>query len=284
MARRRTRWFAAVAAVVIVGAGWLALRNRTSTPRPPHLTETVDYLPHLAADVFLPDPVPAAAPVVVLVPGGAWRSADRSGLGPLADSLAARGMVVVNATYRAADAGVRFPVPVQDIVCAVDFAADRARQAGVTARSLVLVGHSSGAHLAALAALAPRHFRGNCPHPPADATGFVGLAGPYELTTQMQDFAEPLFGRSPGEDPAAWRSADPLTWVAGRELPVLLVHGEDDDTVGSGYSISFAHALRAAGDRVQLTIVPGADHASIYSPGVVSGILAHWIDTQSRAE
>jgi hypothetical protein len=52
---------------------------------------------------------------------------------PLVETLAAPGMVVVNATYRAVKSGVRFPVPVADVVCAIDFAADRARQAGISA-------------------------------------------------------------------------------------------------------------------------------------------------------
>jgi len=51
---------------------------------------TQDYLPGLAADVHLPTGV-RAAPVVVLVPGGAWLTADRRGLTPLARSLAAAG-------------------------------------------------------------------------------------------------------------------------------------------------------------------------------------------------
>ena len=46
-----------------------------------------EYLPGLEAYPHLPTGV-TSAPVVVLVPGGGWVSADPSGLGGLADSLA----------------------------------------------------------------------------------------------------------------------------------------------------------------------------------------------------
>ena len=42
-------------------------------------------------------------PVVVLVPGGGWLTADPNGLRPLAARLAARGVPTVTITYRAAD-------------------------------------------------------------------------------------------------------------------------------------------------------------------------------------
>ncbi|MFZ0157882.1 MAG: hypothetical protein WAL50_02540, partial [Kineosporiaceae bacterium] len=58
---------------------------------------TADYLPGLAADLHLPTGA-ATAPVVVLVPGGAWVSADPSGLTPLARALAAGGIVAVTMT------------------------------------------------------------------------------------------------------------------------------------------------------------------------------------------
>jgi acetyl esterase/lipase len=96
----------------------------------------------------------------------------------------------------------------------------------------VLAGHSSGAHLAAVAALVPRDPAPPCPYPAAKIVGYIGLAGPYDLSS-FAEAAEPLLGATLAEDPAAWRAADPL-WL-GRHPPaglrVLLVHGSADPVV-----------------------------------------------------
>jgi hypothetical protein len=128
------------AAVVLLVAGWIALRSGGSS----HPVSTETYLPGVAADVHLPPSRAGRTAVVVLIPGGGGRTADRRGFGPFAETLASHGMVAMNATYRAADSGARFPVPVGDVVCAVDFAA-----------------------------LAGAHFRTDCPYPPVRVDGLL---------------------------------------------------------------------------------------------------------------
>jgi acetyl esterase/lipase len=286
-ARRHWGWLAAAAAVVAVAVAVLATRG--GSPRLQHLAGTQDYLPGLAADVFLPDQatassppvpggVPRRAPVVVLVPGGSWQTADPTGLRPLADRLAGAGMVAVTARYRAADDGVRFPVPVSDVVCAIDFAVHRARAAGLTPGPVVVLGHSAGAQLAALAALATSRFRAGCPYPAARVDALIGLAGPYDVMS-MQGVARHLFGASAADDPRAWRSGNPTTWVRNRpDLPALLAHGADDTLVSPMYTKVFAQRLEAAGHRVRVEIVPGADHATIYQADVIAQRVITWIE------
>ena len=110
-------------------------------------------------------------------------------------------------TYRAADDGVRLPAAVADIRCAAAFAA-QATRARSGPRPVVLAGHSSGAHLAAVAALAPREPSPPCRYPAAQIVGLIGLAGPYDLSS-FADAAEPLLGAPLAEDPAAWQAAEP---------------------------------------------------------------------------
>jgi acetyl esterase/lipase len=284
MANNRTR-YAVAAVVMLVLVAWIALQARSRDAPLPHRASTTDYLPGVAADVYLPSPT-TRAPVVVLIPGGSWQTANRSGLGPLAEGLAAHGMVVVNATYRAVKSGVRFPGPVADVVCAIDFAADRARQAGISAGPIIVLGHSSGAHLAALAALRGPHFRKDCPYPPAQVSGLIGLSGTYEVT-QLQDLAQPLFGVPAGAAPALWHDGDPMGWVKERTappaLPVLLAHGAADDLLSPTFTEVFAQALKDAGHPVQLEIVPGANHQSIYTPRVIANTVITWIGTLPRS-
>ena len=247
---------------------------------PLHLASTADYVPGVAADLYLPDGA-ASAPLVVMVPGGAWVRSDRSGLGPLADQLASGGAVVVNATHRPAADGNRFPAPLLDVLCSVDVAVTWARAAGIEPTPVIVLGHSSGAHLASLAALAADQFPRSCPAPPARIDAFVGLAGLYDVF-DVVDVATPLFGASPADDPEGWRDGDPTTWVSQRpELPVFLGHGEADQLVPEETTHAFAEALRTTGREVRVQIVSGAGHDEIYAPDVIAGALQTWIDSLS---
>ena len=273
-----TRWVVVLLAAGVLVASACGSGGNSNVLRPDaeFRRSTEEYLPGVEADVY----VPAAAgrvPVVVMVPGGAWRTADRSGLTPLALRLAGAGMLVVNAAHRAADSGARFPREVQDVVCSVDFAAVRASAGGGQAGPVVLLGHSSGAHLAALAALASDHFRGSCPYPPAAVDGLVGLAGLYDVSA-VPEVAEPLFGVPLSQDPDRWRDGNAVTWAgAVPSLPVLLAHGDRDDLVPTRSTTSFAAVLEAGGHQVQVVIMPGVGHHDIYSPDVTGTSIVEWI-------
>ncbi len=232
----------------------------------------------LEADLYLPDArPPGPATVVVLVPGGAWRSADNGGLAPLALRLRSARVAVANATYRAADDGVRFPVPVDDIVCDVRAAVAAVGDAGYTPGPVVLVGHSSGAHLAAIASLDGDRYGAGCRYPPAPVDAFAVLAGPYD-PVEVAGEAEALFGAPPGDAPDLWRQGDPTALVADRpSLPVFLAHGLADLLVPVESTSAFAAALRAAGHPVESHLMPGVDHAQVYDPDVVGDELALWL-------
>jgi acetyl esterase/lipase len=244
-----------------------------------HMTGTEDYRPGVAADVYLPDKANPTA-TVVLVPGGGWQSADRTGLAPLAETLARAGFAVVNTTYRAADSGAVFPVPVQDIKCAIGFAADRVESAGRTPGPLVVVGHSSGAHLAALAALSPEPQEQGCPYKQTPVDGLVGLSGPYDISALVA-VAAPLFGDGPLD---RWRRGNPLTWASERpEVPVLLVHGGSDELVPVSFTQNFASALQTGGHEVQVKIVPGAGHGDVYRAKIAAPLILTWIQNTLTA-
>jgi acetyl esterase/lipase len=177
---------------------------------------------------------------------------------------------------------VAFPTPVEDIACAVSWAFARAEEAGFRPEPLVLAGHSAGAHLAALAALAPGEFRGDCPAPTAEPDAFVGMAGPYELA-EVESLVVALFGAAREADPAGWGRADPIRRGAERpELDVLLLHGTSDDAVAPETSERLATALSEGGHDVTLTLLPGVDHDEIYTAATAAPLITDWVTATSR--
>ncbi|WP_026549364.1 alpha/beta hydrolase, partial [Arthrobacter sp. Br18] len=62
-----------------------------------------------------------------------------------------------------------------------------------------------------------------------------------------------------------YRLADPMSAVP-LDIPVYVLHGEDDTTVPLSQSTSYVDAASRAGAEATLTILPG-DHFAMIDPG-----------------
>jgi acetyl esterase/lipase len=237
---------------------------------------TIKFAPGLTEDVYLPEQE-GRVPLVVLVPGGSWTTADPAGLAGLASDLATRGIAAAPTHIRAADDGVVYPVPVEDVLCAVAAATEGIQSHGFRAGPVAVLGHSSGAQLAALSVLAADDYSPSCDSPAVTPAALVGLSGPYDIS-QLPDVAVALLGSSPSEDPAAWSDANPVERADLRpDVPVLLLHGEADETVPVAFTDQFAEVLKDAGHPTTVQVVPRADHETIYQPDVAGERIAEWL-------
>ena len=120
----------------------------TTTTIAPTTTTIRVELPDIGAEVKVPDgegPFPA----VVLAHGGSWITGDPSIMRSLANHLTDAGFLTVNTPYKLANDSPGFPEAVDDVACAVRYAAAHADSDGTVA----VVGHSAGAHISAVVAL-----------------------------------------------------------------------------------------------------------------------------------
>lgn len=263
---RRARAATAVAATVAL---LTACDGETPTQTPSASAPGAgEYLPGLGAVVELPAGDPEA--VVLIVPGGGFRAADPTGLLPLGEDLADEGFAAVTITYDHAGTGTYYPRPVDEVACAIGFAATQAPGVPV-----VVVGHSAGADLAMLAGLQPLRTDVSCPYEPRAADAVVGLAGPYDL--HQSSIGENLFGVPQEEDPEMWRDGDPLTWADARpEVPVLLVHGDADELVPVWFTQDMADALEQGGHEVVALYPQGARHNDLFESSWILEDLVGW--------
>lgn len=276
----------ALAVVLSLALGSVVLPAGTAqaAPRSEPRVTTWEYLPGVEADLHLPDRPPRhghrSVPLVVLAPGGGWQSADRTGLGQLAAAFAEAGVAASNITYRIGDAASQFPVPVQDIACAVDASVAELRRAGLRPGPVVLLGHSSGAHLSSLAAFGASGFRTRqCRHPHTTVDGWVGLSGIYDLTL-VGELAWTMMGASAEEAPERYARAATETYLATRGRPhldALVAHGTADELIPTFVASDFADLLRSHGYRTALELVPDADHQAIYQAPVIADTVLSWL-------
>ena len=117
------------------------------------------------------------APVIVFFYGGNWQSGDKETYRFVAASLAARGYVTIVPDYRVYPA-VRIAGILQDGAQAFAWAKRNAGRFGGDPRHMFLMGHSAGAHIAAMLTLDGSWLARVGLNSRRDIAGLIGVAGP----------------------------------------------------------------------------------------------------------
>lgn len=217
-------------------------------------------------DVYQPVAASATAvvgkprPVVVFFYGGAWQEGSRGDYLFVAEALAQRGYVVVVPDYRVYPE-VKYPDFLQDGAAAVAWTTANVDRYGGDPTRIFLMGHSAGAHIAAMLALDSR-FLDAQKVSRSSVKGLIGLAGAYDFLPLTEPNVIALFATE-----ANLMLTQPIHYVtaapAAARPPVLLLHGDADTRVRPKNSINLARELRAAGTRVELDLLPGLSHIDI---------------------
>ncbi len=215
-------------------------------------------LPQQTLDVYRPNHPDPTRGVVVFLYGGDWQHGSAADYHFVGQALASRGFVAVLPNYRLYPA-VTFPTFVQDAALAVRWTHDNARTFGGDPAHLYLMGHSAGAHIAALLTLDPEYLRAvGLDRAAVRAT--AGLSGPYDFVPPVYDRA--AFNMTAGDTTPDPR-IEPVHYADGHAPPMLLVQGMKDTTVNPDNATHLAAALRAAGGRVDVYRYPDRAHVGI---------------------
>ena len=230
-------------------------------------TSNVAYLPgnnsRQQLDVYQPassGDTTKARPVVIFFYGGAWQEGSRSDYLFVAEALTQRGYVVVVPDYRVYPE-VKYPEFLRDSAAAVAWTSVNIERFGGDSTRLFLMGHSAGAHIAAMLALDPSYLAAQ-KVPLTSIKGLIGLAGPYDFLPLTEPNVIALFATEKN-----LAMTQPITYVkpgtAATIPPSLLLHGDADTRVYPKNSINLARELRAVGAKVEFDLLPGIDHTSI---------------------
>ena len=211
--------------------------------------------PRQRLDVYLPVQAPEGAPLVVFFYGGSWTSGAKENYEFVAASLTEAGMIVVIPDYRVFP-DVQFPAFVEDGALAVAWSLANLSRYGLDHSSVYLMGHSAGAHIAAMLAMNGDYLAAQ--DIGVDAlNGFIGLSGPYDFLPIEGGYLEEVF-------PIANRAtSQPIDFVSPAAPPTLLIHGTGDTTVSISNSRRLAAALREHAVDVTLKTYEDAGHVRV---------------------
>lgn len=253
------RGFLAFSALILANGCSPAALVNALVPRGGYTVETAAYGsgPRRTLDVYRPEHTDGPAPVVVFFYGGNWQSGDKGTYLFVGQALADRGYVVVIPDYRLYPE-VRFPAFLQDNAAAVRWTMDNIAARGGDPTRVYLMGHSAGAYDAAMLTLDRQWLGAVGIDPDRDIKGTIGLAGPYDFLPLTDPKLKAIFGP---EDRLA--QTQPINFVDGREPPMLLIAGTDDETVDPGNTTRLAARIRSQGGAVTEKHYPGVGHIKL---------------------
>jgi len=199
-----------------------------------------------------------ALPVAVFVHGGSWRDGDPDDYGFVGRAMVPQGFVTVLGGYRLGKAGI-YPAMLEDAAAVIAWTRDNIARYGGDPDRIVLIGHSAGAYNTVTSVLDPRWL--DRAGVSMDAIkGVIGLAGPYDFAPFDSESTIAAFGHVDPPEPT-----QPIAYfddAAQRNLPqMLLVHGEQDDTVKIRNSRALAAKLETAGSSPITLYYPDMDHS-----------------------
>ncbi|UAB78413.1 alpha/beta hydrolase [Erythrobacter sp. SCSIO 43205] len=207
-----------------------------------------------------------ARPVLLFVHGGSWNSGDPESYDFVGRAFVERGFIVALAGYRLGEAG-QYPGMVEDVAGAFAQVREQISAYGGDPEHIVLAGHSAGAYNMMMVALEEKWLRAHSLAPDA-ISGIVGISGPYDFLPLDSDSTKAAFGHV--EEEQALKATQPINNVNGDAPPMLLIHGEEDTTVGLFHSKRLSRKIQAAGGTATLSTYPAMSHTdpliSIASP------------------
>lgn len=264
-------------APVRAGAGLaLAAGLVVPAPRPPAIAPEVTIVRDVAygadakqrLDVYIPRGA-RNAPVVFMVHGGGWRTGDKRSRGVVGNKVrrwSRAGIVVISANYRLLP-GTDPVEQARDVARALAAAQARLADWGGDPGKVVLMGHSSGAHLVALLNAHPTL---------ATSLGARAWLGAIILDSAVLDVVQsmtrphlPLYTRAFGKDRDYWREASPAHHLASGASPMLLVCSSlrrDSCPAATGFA-SKATSLGVRAEVVPVRKSHAAIDAELGAPG-----------------
>lgn len=207
-------------------------------------------------------------PVVVWIHGGGWKAGDKKAVQKKPQAFVDRGFVFVSTNYRFVP-NVTVKEMTGDIAKAIRWVHDHAKEYGGDPNSILVMGHSAGAHLAALVCTDDRFLK-------AEGLSLSIIKGCVPVDVSVYDIPKRLkdggsvppasFKAVFGETEESHRALSPVAHVAkGKSIPSFLILHVADRPDTKAQSQWFADKLKDAGISAKVVAAEGKTHGTINS-------------------
>lgn len=201
-------------------------------------------------------------PAIITIYGGAWQFGTPDNNETFNCYMANQGYSVIAIDYRHAPQ-YHFPAQLEDVQAALSYIQSHAHELEIDTERIALMGRSSGAQLAALAAY---HLE------TMPIRAVVNYYGPVDLKEGYHDlpFPDPLNIRAilraflagtPDEVPELYQEASPIRYIKSDLPPTLLVYAGRDHIIKAKFGRQLYEQLQAAGNCAVWLEIPWAEHA-----------------------
>lgn len=225
----------------------------------------IPYGPHgdkNQLDLFLPAQKPFST--IFLTYGGGWHGGSRKSMTPIAQHFQKLGYGCVIISHRLTPPDV-FPAHIEDVAAAFAWVHKNIAGKGGDPKRIIVMGHSSGAHLSLLLGADPQYLARH--HlKPSDIAGIVGLSTPTELRPQpdRKGYGDVLLaGRGAdafSKNEEHLKQASPVVHLSKLLPPTMLVVGERDFPMLANDAKAFAAQAKTLGLELPVLITPKKDH------------------------
>lgn len=206
------------------------------------------------------------APVLLFVHGGGWSIGDkRHAAADKARWANSRGWAFASANYRLVPQAT-VEQQAADVASAIAWLRASAAAQGLDRDRIVLIGHSAGAHLAALVGTDPQYLKA-AGVPLGAIKGVVLLDGAgYDVPTQTSaemNIVRPMYEAAFGKDPKRQAALSPTRHAAAPNVTRWLILPIERRQDSQAQSKGLAEALNRAGASPTVVAVPGESHGSL---------------------
>ncbi len=220
-------------------------------------------------DVYHHEEIDTLRPIIVYIHGGGWGIGDKGNAMRFKPGWAIRnGWVLVSINYRLSP-DVMHPEHARDVAAAIAWVFEHAEEFGGDAKQIAVMGHSAGAHLAAIVSC-DETLLGEYEMTTDQLAAVVLLDGAgYNLPERMESLparggAAKMFKAAFGDDPEAWVAASPtLQALPGDQLAPLFAIYADDREIGKSQTTGLVKAWAATGARAEIHHAPDKTHSSL---------------------
>ena len=216
---------------------------------------------------FYYDPLTEVYPLLVFLCGGGFSEMDRSVWIPELTWFAKHGYAVASVDY-SVTARTRFPMQVEDAKAAIRYLRAHAKEFGINAEKIVVMGESAGGYLSGLVTLSGSRTEWdvgeNLDMSSAVQGGVCYYPGVDMAKRLLENFTE-------NHDPAKnFMPRDVNTYPALQEMvtpdspPMMILQGDADTQVHYSQADLLYEALEKNGVRNEYYLIHGAEHADAH--------------------